>query len=110
MAPEYGFFRFCSHYGINSHRKQNESSEYDIELVVTREYFPKPLQTQEESFNFIPAFIDYFIIYPRLFSVLFWRNDRNISKFYCQRTRLVAFVSTVHNQITMRLIGGSEIQ
>lgn len=38
-----GSARLCSHYGINSHSKQNESSEYDIELVVTREYFSKPL-------------------------------------------------------------------
>jgi len=70
----------------------------DVQFVVPRKHSPKLFDSTEVTLYNIPSFVQFLIIFPRLFSVAFRRNDRTHSA----RNRLgstgISFIRLIHCQ------------
>jgi len=88
-----------TNYSINDHSQQNESRKNVIQLVIACKYPAEAFEPPEIALYLIALLIALFIIFPRFFTIRFWRNDRDKPFFDNLCPCAVAFVSSVHQHI-----------
>ena len=54
---------------VDYESKVDESFEHDIELFKAREDTAKAFKPAEQTFNFVPTFINLFVVLPRVQAV-----------------------------------------
>ena len=75
-----GSSRACSHKKSIENQSQSKNRKINnIKLVVTSKNLAKTLDTKKKALNLVATFVNFRIIKPRRFSVLFWRDNRNKS-------------------------------
>ncbi len=57
------------------------------------------LYSKKISFNFIAALVKFLVVFPRIFTISFWRNNRYKALFYSKFTCFVIFISPIHKQV-----------
>ena len=84
--------------GIKNHSHSNYSNIDNIKFVITSENFSETFNSEKKSFHFIPAFIQFLIVFPRLFTFFLWRYNRDKPMPHSKGSCFFIFICSVHKK------------
>ena len=64
----------------------------------------KTFDAAKKPFNLIALFVQLLIIIPRIFSIAFRRNYRDITELHSQSSGLIPFIGSIHQKISRMVI------
>ena len=77
------FFRACSHKkSIKNHSQHDDREKNGIKFIIASKNFSETFDSEKITFYLISLFVKFFIIFPRIFTILLWRNNNIKPMFF----------------------------
>src|SRR6476620_12374530 len=85
--------------GFDDEGEIDEGDKHHVEFLESRENASKSLQPSEQSLDLVASLVHRTVVFPRIDSIAFGRNDGNEVQVQRQLPGLVALVCTIHEQM-----------